>query len=167
MPTPDLSRLTIAILDDSVVSRGMIRSMLAAFRIRAVQDWTDGDELLASMTTTAPDVVVAASEFKRGAGGVDMLRKLRRDGHVAWPTPVVLIMPAATRAEIRRAIAAGADYVLCRPFSAKQVHDRILRCVSTHRPLVRTANYCGPDRRRTIEPMGQRPERRRRALAAA
>lgn len=76
------------------------------------------------------------------------LRRLRRlDLHQLAETPVICLMANADKETVLAARDAGANAVLVRPFSPKQLSDKVLLVLGRDVDFIRSDSYVGPDRR--------------------
>ena len=114
---------TILIVDDDPVIRKLITTTLqdvAGFRLREAGD---GQEALEAAVEERPEIVFLDYDMPR-LDGVETCRRLRSDPVTAGATIVMLTGMSDGRSQ-DRAVAAGADLFLTKPFSPL----RLLRLV--------------------------------------
>jgi len=78
-----------------------------------------------------------------------LIRRLRTDP--AFPNPFVCVIATTwqpTEALLQKVTNCGADSLLVKPASPKQVMDRVAALVETRRTFVVSVDYVGPDRRK-------------------
>ena len=76
------------------------------------------------------------------------IRRLRRmEVPQLAETPIICLMANAEAETVFAARDAGADAVLARPFSPKQLKDKVLWVLGRDIDFVRSETYVGPDRR--------------------
>jgi two-component system chemotaxis response regulator CheY len=113
---------TILIVDDDPMVRKLITATLedvGGFRLREAGD---GEEALATAVAVSPEIVLLDVDMPQ-LDGVETCRRLRSDPVTADATIVMLTgMPGIDE---ERAVAAGADLFLTKPFSPL----RLLRLV--------------------------------------
>ena len=113
---------TILVVDDDPLVRKLITATLedvGGFRLREAGD---GEEALATAVAESPQIVLLDVDMPR-LDGVETCRRLRSDPATADATIVMLTgMPGIDE---DRAVAAGADLFLTKPFSPL----RLLRLV--------------------------------------
>jgi CheY-like chemotaxis protein len=113
---------TILVVDDDPMVRKLITATLedvGGFRLREAGD---GEEALATAVAESPQIVLLDVDMPR-LDGVETCRRLRSDPATADATIVMLTgMPGIDE---DRAVAAGADLFLTKPFSPL----RLLRLV--------------------------------------
>jgi CheY-like chemotaxis protein len=114
---------TILVVDDDPMIRRLITTTLedvAGYRLREAGD---GEEALAAAVQERPEIVFLDYDMPR-LNGVETCRRLRSDPVTADATIVMLTGMSDKPAE-DRAVAAGADLFLTKPFSPL----RLLRLV--------------------------------------
>ena len=139
------TRSKILLADDEAA----ITSNLAPFLERAgfsVTVAVDGEAALASVTSTAPDLVIL-DVLMPGLDGREVLRRLRRAGN--W-TPVILLTQVGESTERALALEEGADDYLNKPFDPYELVARIrsvLRRATPGQPPLASAWQlaCGGD----------------------
>jgi len=114
---------TILIVDDDPLIRKLITTTLedvAGYRLREAGD---GEEALDAAFEERPEIVFLDYDMPR-LNGVETCRRLRRDPITAGAT-IVMLTGMSDGSSQERAIAAGADLFLTKPFSPL----RLLRLV--------------------------------------
>ena len=114
---------TILIVDDDPMVRKLITATLedvSGFRLREAGD---GEEALATAVAESPAIVLLDVDMPR-LDGVETCRRLRSDPVTADAT-IVMLTAMTDTVEQDRAVAAGADLFLTKPFSPL----RLLRLV--------------------------------------
>jgi len=110
---------TILVVDDDETIRRMLTRALGAegFTVEAV---SDGRDALATVATSAPDLVVL--DIMLGSDdGLDVMAAIRRSSDV----PVILLTGRAEEHERILGLKLGADDYLVKPFSAAELAARI------------------------------------------
>lgn len=142
----DYAGLDVLVVDASAFWRHLLRTLLAANGCRRTRVAADRREALALIERTPPDALlldIAAPE----AGGIDVLRDIRRPEHVCWWLPVVVLASQPTRSEVLAAAIAGAHEIVCKPISAAGL-AAILASALAPRPFIHSTTYFGPVPRR-------------------
>jgi two-component system chemotaxis response regulator CheY len=75
--------------------------------------------------------------------------------------PIIMLSGHSERRCVMEARDAGVTEFLTKPVAAKSLYERILSVVLAPRPFIRTKDYFGPDRRRTVNAKYAGPERRK------
>ncbi|MEZ5644198.1 MAG: response regulator [Burkholderiaceae bacterium] len=90
----------------------------------------DGNEAWSLLRSRQPDVVVSDINMP-GMSGLDLLSQVRADPATAL-TPFVLLTSMQERRDMRRAMSAGADDYISKPFMADELLDAIRAQVNRH-----------------------------------
>jgi two-component system, chemotaxis family, chemotaxis protein CheY len=130
-------RLRALIVDDSAVMRKVIERALrqAGLEFTDVLQASNGEEGLQVLrddhSASAPLALILSDINMPVMDGLQFL-EARRQQNLAPNVPVVMITTENNEAFVMRAIAAGAQSYICKPFTAEQVKMRVM-------PLLRTA----------------------------
>lgn len=111
----------IVVIDDDDDIRFLVRRRLEK-QGHTVTEAPDGPRGLALIASDEPDLVVL-DWMMPGLTGIDVLERLRADGR---PRPRVLMLTARTQeSDVARALEAGADGFLVKPFTASDLLDAV------------------------------------------
>jgi DNA-binding response OmpR family regulator len=114
--------------EPSVVQSIVEALQLHHYRVSVAED---GDEALRRAHGESPDLIIASVRLK-GRGGLEICGTLRRE--VEWGDMPVLLLSAAGDAEARvEALAHGADDLVTKPFSSRELMARVQRLVTRAR----------------------------------
>jgi two-component system chemotaxis response regulator CheY len=122
--------MNVLLVDDNKAMRLMVRRTLLETGLNLrVEEAENGSDALAKLSTVAPDIILSDWNMPE-MGGVDLLRELRSRGcTVAFG----FVTPQAPTAQMReRAIEAGAQFMIAKPFGAQRLRD-LLESVSVQR----------------------------------
>lgn len=120
-PTLSLTRKKILIADDEANIRLLVRSTLEDEDTYQIIEAVDGQEALDQIRTNGPEIAILDLMMPR-VSGLDVLEELRK--HPPKRRPVVVVLTAKVNEE-QRALAAGADEFLRKPFSPLQLMDAV------------------------------------------
>ncbi|MFP5344120.1 MAG: response regulator [Gammaproteobacteria bacterium] len=120
-PTLSLTRKKILIADDEANIRLLVRSTLEDEDTYQIIEAVDGQEALDQIRTNGPEIAILDLMMPR-VSGLDVLEELRK--HPPKRRPVVVVLTAKVNEE-QRALAAGADEFLRKPFSPVQLMDAV------------------------------------------
>jgi two-component system chemotaxis response regulator CheY len=129
--------LRALIVDDSAVMRKVIERALrqAGLELSEVLQASNGEEALQTLrenqTASTPLALILSDINMPVMDGLQFL-ETRRQENLALGVPVVMITTEGNETFVLRAIAAGAQGYICKPFTAEQVKVRVL-------PLLRAA----------------------------
>jgi PleD family two-component response regulator len=133
----DLDQLVVAVADNRRPMLSMIRAMLAAIGVGRIETHENPLDALASMTRTAPDVVIAAGAMQP-LGGTDLIRTMRQaDAGPLCFVPAMIMSAHAKPNFVAEALQAGAHQVLVLPTSASTLFRRLDWLVNDDRPFER------------------------------
>ncbi len=108
---------TILVVDDVAMFRELASVFLA--RTARVRTASSGEEAIAILRSEPIDLVVADLHMP-GLDGAELCQHIKQDPAFDR-TPVVLLLRADDQQDRRRAIAAGADDMLCKPLFREQL----------------------------------------------
>jgi two-component system chemotaxis response regulator CheY len=124
------------IIDDSAVMRKVIERALrqAGLELSEVLQASNGEEALQTLRDNQGSDALALILSDINMPVMDGLQFLeaRKQENLAQGVPVVMITTEGNETFVLRAIAAGAQGYICKPFTAEQVKARVL-------PLMRAA----------------------------
>jgi DNA-binding response OmpR family regulator len=80
--------------------------------------------------------------------------------------PIIMLSGHSEKRCVIEARDAGVTEFLTKPVAAKSLYERILSVVLAPRPFIKTKDYFGPDRRRTVNSKYAGPERRKGTAGA-
>lgn len=141
--------LANALVCDPVAANRMAsRNALFGMGFRNIEMIGSCDDLRQWLGDNDTDLlVIEASENVDEACRV--MQEIRQGNTGRNPFLIIIATTWQTSGEIvRGVVSAGADDLLVRPFSVKQVADRIRTHVDARKGFVVTSDYIGPDRRR-------------------
>ena len=153
------ARLKVAVVDDELYMRKVVRTMLLGMGVRAVYEAADGPAGLDLIRTVAPDIVIVDWEMP-GLDGGGFVRMVRSPATFPYPdVPIIMLTAHGERSRVIEAIRIGVNEFLLKPVSAKVLHDRIAAVLIQPRPVVRADNYYGPAPRRMAAAVPPAPVR--------
>ncbi len=152
-PTPKTRHIRIVIADDhSLVRDGLRRLLEAEEDFQVVGEAADGEETVARVTDTLPDILLLDLKMPR-VSGMDALRRL---GSLLLATRTILLAADADPQEIEEAMRLGAWGVVLKRAATRELLKSI-RCVMQGEYWVDRATLAGIIRARTEGEPPQRP----------
>jgi two-component system phosphate regulon response regulator PhoB len=112
----------VLIIEDELAIRDMLRMALemAGFDCLEAEDIQDG---YARIVDDRPDVVLL-DWMLPGASGIELLRRLKRDG-IAGEVPVIMLTAKTDQDNVVQGLDVGADDYITKPFAPREVVARI------------------------------------------
>jgi two-component system chemotaxis response regulator CheY len=125
------------IIDDSAVMRKVVQRALrqAGLEFTEVLEAANGEEGLEALRkdgANSGSLALIMSDVNMPVMDGLKFLELRRDEKLAVGVPVVMITTEGSEQAVLRAISAGAQGYICKPFTAEQVKARVL-------PLIQAA----------------------------
>jgi DNA-binding response OmpR family regulator len=109
----------------------------------------DGIAALEAIRENRPDVVILDWEMPL-LNGPELVRIVRSPGAFPMPdVPIIMLTGHLERWRVIEAAKLGVNEFLCKPVSAKALHDRLISILLKPREIVRVGGYYGPAPRRT------------------
>ena len=116
---------TVLIADESPDVREMIREELRARGISAIEEAANGEEALAKIGKTHPDVVVCDLWLSK-IDGIGLIRTAGRMSYAPDVKPAFMLVSMANNPQIfMEATNAGADLCVLKPFDSKSMAEHI------------------------------------------
>lgn len=144
----DFRSMAVLIVDREVNTRRLLRGILARMGVDRILDFTNITDVPTAMVAVQPDLMFIDADAP-DPEGLKFVQGLR---HAQAPhNPFIGVIATTwqpTPSLLMRFNATGADDMMAKPFSAKQVHDRLVNLIEARKSFVVTADYIGPDRRR-------------------
>jgi two-component system chemotaxis response regulator CheY len=158
----DLGRLSLLIVEPDATATATWRRLLASLKISKAQFVPDAAQAWTHLgrAVAAVDIMVSRWELPE-QDGIALVSKLRHHADSPAPfLPTVIVTQSVTRERIRRALDVGVHEILVPPLTPKAVEARLREIIERPRKFLRSGDYFGPDRRRTVRPDYAGPFRR-------
>jgi DNA-binding response OmpR family regulator len=153
-----LRSIEVLVVDDHRLPRDLVSEVLKVLNAN-IRHAEDGGEAFDLIVRKPPHLVI--TDLQMPLDGIGLLRNIRRSPRSPDPTLPVIVMTSLTdRTTVMALRDAGAHEVICKPFSARIVLERVAAVIDHPRPFVRSPQYAGPCRRRRTDPAYDGPERR-------
>jgi len=155
-----LQSLNILLVDDNQHMRAITSAILQSAGIRNIREVSDGAMALEAVRDHPVDLAIV--DFNMfPLDGVEFTRLVRNSPDSANPyLPIIMMTGHSEKARVYEARDAGVTEFVVKPITAKAVFDRIQAVILRPRAFVKTEDYFGPDRRRTISATYKGPRRR-------
>jgi DNA-binding response OmpR family regulator len=146
----DLHHASVLVIEATASMIGPVSTSLNALKFGSVSVLLSSDNAWQRLTDDPPmraDLILIDWHV-HPTPCEEFLRRLRRlDLHQLAETPVICLMANADKVTVLAARDAGANAVLVRPFSPKQLSDKVMLVLGQDVDFIRAAGYVGPDRR--------------------
>lgn len=155
-----LSDLHVLLVDDNAQMRFLVRCLLRAGGVTRISEAETAADAFDIMRT-APVSLLLVDWKMQPIDGLSFTRMLRTQGDSPAPYVPILMLTAHTEASrVTAARDAGVTGFVKKPISARVLFERMTNALTDARDFVRTADFCGPDRRRAQAPNYAGPYRR-------
>ncbi len=153
----DFSQADATIIDSQLNTGRVFRDVLIRMGFRRIELFDSARNAAALLTTVTPDLILVDVDAE-DADAFRFIRALRNDYGVPNPFACLIATTwAPTPALLTRVTNTGADDLLLKPVSPKQVQDRVASLIEGRKGFVTTADYTGPDRRKSPREGAQVP----------
>lgn len=143
-----LSRLNVMVVEDASHMASLVCGILKSLGIGRIFEARSGSAALDVLNTQAIDMVLI-DDLVGPVDGLSVVKQLRTSTSTASrEAPVILLTSKLHKSAILNARDAGVTEVLSKPFSAAQMIIRIEAVLARPRPMIKSENFVGPDRRR-------------------
>lgn len=142
--------LDILIVDDNEFAHTILREILLAMKIKKLRHCMSAKEAMLKLEKSLPDVVIV-DLLMEPVDGFELIKHIRANQNEdIRHLPVLVTTAYSSTRFVRKARDMGASEVLCKPISVAEVFDRLVHMRNHPRQFVKTGEYVGPDRRRTL-----------------
>ncbi len=136
------------LLIEQAMGRSVLRTALSSFEITDIEEWSEVKTDPIDLEALANFDLIIANIDDDDHSAAELLRNLRTGGVPGNPfVPAIITCNSSVMATVRAAVNAGADAVVLKPYSLKQIMEPIEALVDRRRPFVVTSDYVGPERR--------------------
>ncbi|WP_189049774.1 hypothetical protein [Aliidongia dinghuensis] len=136
------------LLIEQAMGRSVLRSALGTLEITDIEEWNAVKTEPLDLAALADFDLIIANIDDGDEAAAQMLRSLRNGTIPGNPfVPAIITCGSSLAATVRAAVDAGADAVVLKPYSLKQIMDPVAALVARRRPFVVTVDYVGPERR--------------------
>jgi len=144
-----ISQLSVLVVDDNAFMRNIVRSLLTNIGVKKVFEAPDGIAGLEVIRSEMPDIVILDWEMPM-LNGPEFVRIVRSPGVFPLPDiPIIMLTAHGERWRIVEAVRLGVNEFLCKPVSAKSLHERFMSILLKPRASVQVGHYYGPQPRKS------------------
>lgn len=150
----------ILVVEDMQPMMSLTRSILNIFGFREVYAARDGEEGFELARKYDPDIIIS-DWMMEPVDGLEMVSRIRRDPMSPNPyVPVILATGFSAQLRVMKARDIGVTEFLVKPYSSKDLYQRLVQVIERPRQFVDTGHFFGPDRRRKKSEDYAGPKRR-------
>jgi len=149
MPDYDFSLVEAAVIDTQHNTLRVFRDVLSRLGLKRVETYNSVKDAADMMGNSTPDLILVDADGEE-AETLKLVRTLRNEPGTRNPYACMVVTTwQPTPVLLMRVTNSGADDLLVKPVSPKQVQDRIATLIEARKKFVVTADYTGPDRRKS------------------
>jgi CheY-like chemotaxis protein len=150
----NFAKTTVLLAEDDHLLRAALAHQLEQAGIGRVVVALDGQHALTQLRAQPVHAVACALDMPK-LGGLQLAEQLRADPRHA-ALPILLMAGELDRAVVQQAVKVGINDMLVKPFSAKQLLDRLVKLLNRSEPAVSAA--AGSGERLTLLVVDDTPE---------
>lgn len=155
-----LSSVRILLIDDMRPMLTLTKSVLSIFGFKDVFMATNGEEGFEMVMEHDPDLIIT-DWMMEPMNGLEFTERVRRDPMTPNPyVPIIMMTGFSSRLRVEQARDAGVTEFLMKPFSSRDLYNRIHLIIEKPRQFVDSGEFFGPDRRRRRNAEQGGPRRR-------
>lgn len=128
MTDADKIKIKILIVDDHPVTLTMLRKILKQLGFEDVVEANDGDVALEMANKEKPALIFTDLNMPV-LSGIELIQRLRENEKMK-ELPVIVVSGEAEYEMVKKAIKAGADNFIVKPFSPKIIREKIMQVLS-------------------------------------
>lgn len=156
----DLSTTKILVVDDMPPMITLCKSILNIVGFKHVYTATNGKEALELVMRHDPDLIIT-DWMMEPMNGLEFTREIRKNPKSPNPyVPIIMMTGFSSRLRVEYARDCGITEFLVKPFTARDLYNRIAQIIERPRQFVDTGTFFGPDRRRRLAKDYAGPQRR-------
>jgi CheY-like chemotaxis protein len=144
----DLSTTKILIVDVMAPMLGLTKSILNIFGFKLIYLAHNADEAKKIIIQKDPDLIIT-DWIMEPMDGLEFTKNIRKDPMTPNPyVPVIMMTGFSSKLRVEAARDCGITEFLVKPFTAKDLYNRIIQIIEKPRQFVDSGAFFGPDRRR-------------------
>jgi DNA-binding response OmpR family regulator len=144
----DFRKVRVLIVDDQKYGRDLVKAIMKSLGVGAIDTAADGDSGYLAFRENPADIVIT-DWLMEPTCGLALTRRIRIEAKSPNPrVPIIMASGFAERWRVLKARDAGVTEYLVKPFTGKQLLERLTAVIEHPRPFIRAGEFFGPDRRR-------------------
>lgn len=146
-----LDEITILIVEDTPPMLILAQSLLRILGFKDIILAKTGKEGYDLFVRHNPDIVIT-DWFMEPMNGVELAKKIRHnEDSPNREVPIIMMTGYASKHRVEEARDIGITEFLIKPYSAKDLYNKILQLIEKPRPFIEAEDFFGPDRRRRAD----------------
>lgn len=155
-----LSKVHVLVVDDDVVMAGLVKELLKKLGFNIIAVMSSALEAIRYMRLNQVDLIITDWEMD-DLNGIDFTRIVREMEYPQSMVPVIMLTGHGEKKDIELARDNGVTEYLIKPFTAKNLCNRIMTVIDKPRSFIFCKTYRGPNRRRHAKDLNGAEERRK------
>lgn len=156
----NFSPVTAMVVEDNQPMLDITKSLLMTFGVGHVVGAKNGEVGFQKFCEFNPDLLIVDWMMKP-VDGISFTRRVRNDPKSPNPfVPIILMTGFSEKRRVIQARDAGVTEFLVKPFNARDLYRRLAQVIERPRQFVRSGDFFGPDRRRSLMHDYKGPARR-------
>lgn len=140
--------ISILVIEESEAISSLIKDVLSVFGVGNILFANNGRDGLRLACAYNPDIIITEIVLPE-LDGPEMIKKIRTsDKHLNTFVPIIVLTAFSELKRIEQARDAGVNVIMIKPFTARDLYNRIAYVIENPRQFVITDDFKGPDRRR-------------------
>lgn len=158
----DLTKAKILVVDDMTPMLALTKSILNIFGFKNVYVAHNGEEAMELVIKQDPDLIIT-DWMMEPMNGLELTQEIRKNPLSPNPyVPVVMMTGFSSKLRVEKARDVGITEFLVKPFTSRDLYNRITQIIERPRQFVDSGEFFGPDRRRRDPRDYEGPKRRDR-----
>ncbi|MEM6811728.1 MAG: response regulator [Pseudomonadota bacterium] len=142
------SDVQILVVEDMLPILGLTKSVLQVFGFKNLVSAKNGEEAFKVFCEHNPDLVIT-DWIMEPMDGLELIDQIRENPKSPNPyVPIILMTGYSNRVRVESARDQGVTEFLAKPYTARDLYNRIVQIIENPRQFVKTQDFFGPDRRR-------------------
>lgn len=140
--------IRVLIVDDNHHMINIVKTILRGFGMKTFYEAKDAAEAFDIVRDEAVDLIIV-DYLMDLLDGTDFVRLVRTGEDSPNPyIPIIMLTAYSERSKVIAARDVGVTEFCAKPVTARELYRKVVACIETPRPFVRTNSYFGPCRRR-------------------
>lgn len=145
-----LDQIKILVVEDMFPMLTLIKSLLNIFGFKKIFSARNGEAGYKLYLKEEPDLIITDWHMEP-MDGLEMINKIRTDKNSPNPyVPIIVMTGYSSRKRVETARDNGMTEFLMKPYTAKDLYNKIVQLIEKPRQFIKCEKFFGPDRRRRL-----------------